>query len=255
MTIFKKMALVASISLLALSSSNANAALIIQFEFDGEFSMFDPSGSAIAPASGVSGDMALAIDMGFWDIWNGSLLGPYDGLTSMHGSNWTADGPMTGYQNIIGDHAPAYCSSHDMCADANLDFNWNGNSIPVDATFGMDANSSVDLPSSFSLFELNDFKNSILNAWENNTLVYFDVLSIDTDGDGILGTAMTEGYFAGMTPFFEGIATISAICFGNLNHADECTYAPEPPAVPVPAAVWLFGSGLIGLVGVARRKV
>ena len=26
-------------------------------------------------------------------------------------------------------------------------------------------------------------------------------------------------------------------------------------AVPVPAAVWLFGSGLIGLVGVARRKM
>ena len=26
------------------------------------------------------------------------------------------------------------------------------------------------------------------------------------------------------------------------------------PEVPVPAAVWLFGSGLIGLVGVARRR-
>ena len=26
-------------------------------------------------------------------------------------------------------------------------------------------------------------------------------------------------------------------------------------AVPVPAAVWLFGSGLIGLLGVARRKI
>ncbi|MCK4704384.1 MAG: VPLPA-CTERM sorting domain-containing protein, partial [Gammaproteobacteria bacterium] len=25
-------------------------------------------------------------------------------------------------------------------------------------------------------------------------------------------------------------------------------------AVPVPAAIWLFGSGLIGLVGFARRK-
>ena len=24
--------------------------------------------------------------------------------------------------------------------------------------------------------------------------------------------------------------------------------------VPVPAAVWLFGSGLLGLVGIARRK-
>lgn len=28
----------------------------------------------------------------------------------------------------------------------------------------------------------------------------------------------------------------------------------EVSAVPVPAAVWLFGSGLIGLIGVARRK-
>ena len=27
-----------------------------------------------------------------------------------------------------------------------------------------------------------------------------------------------------------------------------------PSAVPVPAAVWLFGSGLIGLVGIARRR-
>jgi len=26
------------------------------------------------------------------------------------------------------------------------------------------------------------------------------------------------------------------------------------PVIPVPAAVWLFGSGLIGLIGVARRK-
>ena len=32
----------------------------------------------------------------------------------------------------------------------------------------------------------------------------------------------------------------------NLN----VTVAP----VPVPAAVWLFGSGLMGLIGVARRK-
>jgi len=28
----------------------------------------------------------------------------------------------------------------------------------------------------------------------------------------------------------------------------------SPSAVPVPAAVWLFGSGLLGLVGVSRRK-
>lgn len=33
----------------------------------------------------------------------------------------------------------------------------------------------------------------------------------------------------------------------------EGVYEPVS-AVPVPAAVWLFGSGLIGLIGVARRK-
>ncbi|MEN8106895.1 MAG: VPLPA-CTERM sorting domain-containing protein, partial [Pseudomonadota bacterium] len=27
-----------------------------------------------------------------------------------------------------------------------------------------------------------------------------------------------------------------------------------PGIIPIPAAVWLFGSGLIGLVGMARRK-
>ena len=37
---------------------------------------------------------------------------------------------------------------------------------------------------------------------------------------------------------------------GVIDAAD--VQPPEP--IPVPAAVWLFGSGLLGLVGVARRK-
>jgi len=28
----------------------------------------------------------------------------------------------------------------------------------------------------------------------------------------------------------------------------------ETTVIPVPAAVWLFGSGLLGLIGIARRK-
>jgi hypothetical protein len=38
------------------------------------------------------------------------------------------------------------------------------------------------------------------------------------------------------------------VLFGNLN---SLTQAP----VPLPAAVWLFGSGVIGLIGLARRKM
>lgn len=39
----------------------------------------------------------------------------------------------------------------------------------------------------------------------------------------------------------------------NLSSTGELTYTAVS-AVPVPAAAWLFGSGLLGLVGVARRR-
>lgn len=40
--------------------------------------------------------------------------------------------------------------------------------------------------------------------------------------------------------------------FPNYNAQFNLSAAPAP--VPVPAAVWLLGSGLVGLVGVARRR-
>jgi len=48
---------------------------------------------------------------------------------------------------------------------------------------------------------------------------------------------------------------------GDLSYTGKSAYdgawavqSGDVSAVPVPAAVWLFGSGLLGLVGVARRK-
>lgn len=45
--------------------------------------------------------------------------------------------------------------------------------------------------------------------------------------------------------------------FNNVQYSEIFNVtitADAAPAVPVPAAVWLFGSGLLGLVGVARRR-
>ena len=39
-----------------------------------------------------------------------------------------------------------------------------------------------------------------------------------------------------------------------IGGANNIIAGTEVSAVPVPAAAWLFGSGLIGLIGVARRK-
>lgn len=41
---------------------------------------------------------------------------------------------------------------------------------------------------------------------------------------------------------------------GTYDPANQLVYVNNISAIPVPAAVWLFGSGLIGLIGVARRK-
>jgi hypothetical protein len=41
---------------------------------------------------------------------------------------------------------------------------------------------------------------------------------------------------------------------GNNLFAWAVRSGDVPAVVPVPAAVWLFGSGLMGLLGLARRK-
>lgn len=55
----------------------------------------------------------------------------------------------------------------------------------------------------------------------------------------------------------ESLLWVFADEFGGY-YGDQVTYDPATvnvvSAVPVPAAVWLFGSGIIGLAGLARRK-
>jgi hypothetical protein len=43
-------------------------------------------------------------------------------------------------------------------------------------------------------------------------------------------------------------------CVSSAFFAGSLLPPPDPSAVPVPAAVWLFGSGLIGLLGLASRR-
>ena len=58
--------------------------------------------------------------------------------------------------------------------------------------------------------------------------------------DGIGGSPMDNGPFSGFNANFDmTVVTVTGI---------------TAPPIPVPAAVWLFGSGLLGLVGVARRR-
>jgi len=50
-----------------------------------------------------------------------------------------------------------------------------------------------------------------------------------------------------------GVSGIEESAIGNVSFQYGTGY-DEPNIVPVPAAVWLFGSGLLGLIGISRRK-
>jgi len=84
------------------------------------------------------------------------------------------------------------------------------------------------------------------------TIDSFELLFNGAQTTSIVGGTTTQTY------------DVSALLMGSINpsvnidlsngSAEVFTLANPGAVIPVPAAVWLFGSGLIGIVGFARRK-
>jgi hypothetical protein len=96
---------------------------------------------------------------------------------------------------------------------------------------------------------------------DNNVLWY-----VDADA-GEESFNFNNATFYGMSLWDIGLDTDNVISFNNVQFCGQvitdqvnfqnvsgsaCSF--DVSAVPIPAAVWLFGSGLIGLIGIARRK-
>ncbi len=76
----------------------------------------------------------------------------------------------------------------------------------------------------------------------NSTTLYYG-----TNSTSLLGVGINSFFGSNWGSFIGGSTS-------PLNDSFPLAVDLTPSAVPVPAAVWLFGSGLIGLVGVAKRK-
>ncbi len=84
------------------------------------------------------------------------------------------------------------------------------------------------------------------------------IFTIATYNNWALGSNIADGFdFDGQTPI-----SLSDWC-QPASHCDMGTYwrvnldgvsSASPAPVPVPAAVWLLGSGLLGLLGFSKRK-
>lgn len=91
--------------------------------------------------------------------------------------------------------------------------------------------------------------------------------SIWGDSFGSIGSVKTAGAGFGSLFFYyightsqAGVTQIPKTLFANSQYTATWTLTSDGSvaynlqAVPIPAAVWLFGSALVGLVGVARRR-
>ncbi len=97
--------------------------------------------------------------------------------------------------------------------------------------------------------ELNGSSLQSTEGWRDNML---------PDSTSYLSQIFTDGLFSIEFTATEG--SIDAVPYARMYYGSGTTRWRDAPGVlvmpnvPVPAAVWLFGSGLIGLIGVAKRK-
>ena len=94
------------------------------------------------------------------------------------------------------------------------------------------------------------FFNGYVFTFDNATAVTFTGATIDTSVT-TLGLTSSDISFTGnqLSINVEGLS-FNTSTFARIN----LDSVGGPGEVPLPAAVWLFGSGLIGLIGFARRK-
>ena len=78
-------------------------------------------------------------------------------------------------------------------------------------------------------------------------------LALNVDSKNVGVTLKLNDFLTPTTGSLLDLTTSKWEDFDGGNHP-FISGSVEPNVVPVPAALWLFGSGLLGLVGLARRK-
>ena len=88
---------------------------------------------------------------------------------------------------------------------------------------------------------------------QTHSLFAFDSLGNQVDVDSLIETGLLTDTFDLTVNSAAGIATLLAYeqPFGA-ETLERISFTTQ--TVPLPTAAWLFGSGLIGLIGIARRK-
>jgi hypothetical protein len=258
-------------AILAAASFQASAALITMTDGNSTFSVDDVSGSA----------NSWTVE-GLDQLFNQSY---YYRIGSTGGENNLSSLTLSGSTLSANRFLELQYTGAGFIADFTyvLDGGANGSGVAdlaQNVTITNTTSSALDL----HFFQYNDF--DLYGSASGQTVTQINANTVhQTNGTSALteqvGTPAPDHFQVDGYPVIQSLLTDSSptILNGNATYTGDATWGwqwdfniagydsvqiskdvrleidstPIPP-VPVPAAVWLFGSGLLGLVGIARRK-
>jgi len=169
---------------------------------------------------------------------------------------------LIGLSCLIASLVSASANASTIFAPTDGDVNFLNSTIDLDANTQVAIFNVGDLGGTNNTIVLNDVYSASLAEFSvsgGNYLVdskagpsdpVFDTMTLLGTDNFILGLTKDSGT--------NWVTDIGYTSLGgslyNVHFSDGSLLQVDVQVVPVPAAVWLFGSGLIGLVGLARRK-
>jgi len=213
----KKLSTILAASALVLVSAQASAALVATFD--------------IAQTITISG----AYGGGGVGAGTGTLFDNEDGTATLFMSMIDVDSKLTSPQL-----PPGFSISHQVTStEAELSGSWDGSTLTI--TSGSSRFTACE--------DVADPGEVVLNAvcGLTNLGIWGDLPAIDGEAVGtVSGSVTAAGGF--------NVAQIySPKLGGDMWSTSDYSLTPTS-AVPVPAAAWLFGSALVGLAGVGRKR-
>ena len=203
---------------------------ILNFNFNGSFSMYDSTGALVGGDNTLSGSIQL-------DTATFGGTATMADPSPFFGSHW--------YAHDIQISATPDLANGSFLANSHMLFDWGP------ATTASACGLAVCDYSIYTQFQIAPAVNLTLASWTSLTSgVPFSVTTTDADGDGIPGNQITYGPFKGFSPAFGGTATFQNLGLGYIANNN----IPAVDPTPLPGTALLLGSGLLGLVGLARSR-